>query len=154
MGDGPAEKGLAPDRCVHGPTTSLFGAADQAGVEEGGNLMTLENLLAGSGSEILTIGTSRDGGEYTIELAGELDLSGVTRASEAFNAALDSGAPAIVLDLRGLEFLDSTGVHAILRAERRASAERRSFIVVRGPRQVQRIFEISGVVDRLTFSDA
>ncbi|HWF73940.1 MAG TPA: STAS domain-containing protein [Solirubrobacteraceae bacterium] len=116
--------------------------------------MTLENLLAGSGSEILTIGTSRDGGEYTIELAGELDLSGVTRASEAFNAALDSGAPAIVLDLRGLEFLDSTGVHAILRAERRASAERRSFIVVRGPRQVQRIFEISGVVDRLTFSDA
>ncbi|MDQ6776047.1 MAG: STAS domain-containing protein [Actinomycetota bacterium] len=120
---------------------------------DGGIVMSLEHSHAGESAEILAIGMSRSRDEFIIELAGELDLSGVTRVSEAFAAALDSDAPTIVLDLRDLEFLDSTGVHAILKAERSAREENRSFVVVRGPRQVQRIFEISGIVDRLAFSD-
>jgi anti-anti-sigma factor len=115
--------------------------------------MSLELCPEGASPEILAIGTSRNRGDYVIELAGELDLSGVARVSEAFASAFDSDARAIVLDLRGLEFLDSTGVHAILKAERSASEQHRSFVIVRGPRQVQRIFEISGILDMLTFSD-
>jgi anti-sigma B factor antagonist len=115
--------------------------------------MTLEPYYQGVSSEILAIGTRRGRDEYVIELAGELDLSGVTSVSEAFAVALESDARSIVLDLRGLEFLDSTGVHAILKAERSASEQNRSFVLIRGPRQVQRIFEISGILDRLAFSD-
>jgi len=103
--------------------------------------------------EILAIGTSRDRDEYVIELAGELDLSGVARVSEAFADAFDTDARVIVLDLRDLEFLDSTGVHTILKAERSASEQNRSLVIVRGPRQVQQIFEISGILEMLTFSD-
>jgi hypothetical protein len=40
-----------------------------------------------------------------------------------------------------------------LKAERSASEQRRGFVIVRGPRQVQRIFEISGIANRLVFSD-
>lgn len=115
--------------------------------------MSLEHDHEVESHEILAIGTSRRRDEYVIELAGELDLSGVGRVSEAFAVALDSGAQAIVLDLREVEFLDSTGVHTILKAERSASEAGRDFVVVRGPRQVQRIFEISGIADRLAFSD-
>lgn len=115
--------------------------------------MSLEHPELGVSPDILTIGTSRDRDEYVIELTGELDLSGVTRASEAFGEAFESGARSIVLDLRDLDFLDSTGVHTILKAEHRAREEGRSFVLVRGPRQVQRIFEITGMAGRLVFSD-
>jgi anti-sigma B factor antagonist len=115
--------------------------------------MSLEHLHNGATAEILAVGASRNGGEYIIELAGELDLSGVTRVSEAFASALDSDARAIVLDLRALEFLDSTGVHSIITAERLAAERDMSFVIIRGPRQVQRILEIAGIAERLTFSD-
>jgi anti-sigma B factor antagonist len=115
--------------------------------------MSVERCYEGESPEILAIGAYRDRDEYIIELAGELDLSAVTRVSEAFASALDSGAEAIVLDLRELEFVDSTGVHAILTAARLAGEQGRRFVLVRGPRQVQRIFEISGIADRLAFSD-
>ena len=115
--------------------------------------MSLQHCHEGASPEILAVGTSRNRDEYVIELAGEFDLSGVARVSEAFASAFDSEARAIVLDLRALEFLDSTGVHTILKAERSASEQNRSLVIVRGPRQVQRIFEISGILEMLTFSD-
>lgn len=115
--------------------------------------MSVEYSETGASPDILAIGTSRDRDQYIIELAGELDLSGEAQVSEVFAGAFDSDARAIVLDLRSLEFLDSTGVHTILKAERRAAEENRSFVILRGPRQVQRIFEISGIAERLAFSD-
>jgi anti-sigma B factor antagonist len=116
-------------------------------------IMSLEPFQEGVSPEILAIGTRRDRDEYIIELAGELDLCGVRRVSEVVASALDTDARGIVLDLRDLEFLDSTGVYTILKAQGLASAEQRSFSIIRGPRQVQRIFEISGVAGRLAFSD-
>lgn len=115
--------------------------------------MSLERCNEGTSPEILAIDTSRDRDAYIIELAGELDLSGVTRVTEVFANALETDARVIVLDLRDLEFLDSTGVHAILKAERLASDRNMSFVIIRGPRQVQRIFEVSGIADKLAFSD-
>jgi anti-sigma B factor antagonist len=115
--------------------------------------MTFEHSYEGASPEILAISTSRVRDEYVIGLAGELDLSGVARAADAFAAALESDAGSIVVDLRDLEFLDSTGVHTILKAGRQAAEQGTGFVIVRGPRQVQRIFEISGIADRLTFSD-
>lgn len=115
--------------------------------------MSVECSETGASPEILAIGTRRDRDQYIIELAGELDLSGVTRVAEIFAGALESEARSIVLDLRNLEFLDSTGVHAILMAQRQATKENRGFVIVRGQRQVQRIFEISGIAERLAFSD-
>jgi anti-sigma B factor antagonist len=116
-------------------------------------MTSLKRLAEGASHEILAISTSRNHDEYVILVTGELDLSGVSRMSEAFLEALDSDSSSIVLDLRGLEFLDSTGLHTILKAERAASEQDRGFVIVRGPRQVQRIFEISGIVDLLSFSD-
>jgi anti-sigma B factor antagonist len=115
--------------------------------------MSVECSEPGASPDILAIGTSRDRDQFIIELAGELDLSGEARVAEVFAGAFDTDARSIVLDLRSLEFLDSTGVHAILKAQRQATEENRGFVVVRGPRQVQRIFEISGIAEKLAFTD-
>jgi anti-sigma B factor antagonist len=115
--------------------------------------MTFEHSYEGASGETLAISTSQVRDEYVVGLAGELDLCGVKRVSDAFAAARASGVKSIVLDLRDLEFLDSTGLHTILKAEREAAEQGMGFLVVRGPRQVQRIFEITGIADRLTFSD-
>jgi anti-anti-sigma factor len=115
--------------------------------------MSVDQCHDGAGSEILAIRTSRTRDECIIELAGELDLSEVTRFSTVFASVLETDAQALVLDLRELEFLDSTGVHTILAAERLAKEHGKSFVIIRGPRQVQRIFEITGIVGKLAFSD-
>jgi anti-anti-sigma factor len=59
----------------------------------------------------------------------------------------------IVLDLSGLEFIDSCGLRMILAACERSSADRDRLRLLRGPPQVQRIFEITATADRLPFAD-
>ena len=87
----------------------------------------------------------------TIALAGELDIAGL---DEVRDAVRDLGEPeALRLSLAELEFIDSQGLRLVLSVvedtERRgARAE-----VVRGPAAVQRVFELSGVADRLPFVD-
>lgn len=97
--------------------------------------------------------THRDGKIYTLCLHGELDIA----ADEHVQAELDrieaAGARSIVIDLSGLTFMDSTGIRLILRADYRARAASRHLLLRRGPVAVQRVFAISGVDDRLPFTD-
>src|SRR5688500_13747783 len=82
----------------------------------------------------------RSGGRVTVRPAGELGLA----TAPLLEAEVEriEGAASVVFDLRELTFLDSTGLQVILRAEaaaRRAGAE---FAVVRGPRAVERLFDV------------
>ena len=60
----------------------------------------------------------------------------------------------VILDLRRLAFLDSSGLRVVALAERRLTVEGRSLVLVRGPQPVQRVFEITRMTDRLEFVDA
>jgi len=57
-----------------------------------------------------------------------------------------------VIDLRGVEFLDSTGLHALLTARAQAQQDDWEQTIIPGPRTVQRIFEITCTIDRLPFA--
>ena len=59
----------------------------------------------------------------------------------------------IVVDLRGLEFIDSTGIRLLVMAADRCNADGR-LTILRGPKQVHRVFEITDLVSRLPFADA
>lgn len=79
---------------------------------------------------------------------GEIDLSTVGLV----RAALEGHEhEARVLDLGEVEFLDSSGLTLILELHRGAEASGSSFALGRGPRAVQRIFEMTGLTDRLNF---
>jgi anti-anti-sigma factor len=56
----------------------------------------------------------------------------------------------VILDLRELVFMDSTGLSGVVRAHRRALEAGRRFAVVRGGKQVQRPLTLTGVRERLS----
>jgi anti-sigma B factor antagonist len=98
--------------------------------------------------------TLSSAGDALIALAGELDLSGAPGLDrEIEQLAGNPDVRRVVLDLRGLDFLDSSGLRVVALAERRLSAGGRSLVLVRGNENVQRVFEITRMVERLDFVD-
>jgi anti-sigma B factor antagonist len=79
-----------------------------------------------------------------IAFAGELDLGTVPQLEAELEAAESSSAGAVVLDLRDLTFMDSSGLRVILLAAERARGNGRRFALVRGPDAVNRVFEVTG----------
>jgi anti-sigma B factor antagonist len=89
-----------------------------------------------------------------ISLTGELDLSGAPPLEEEIaELAARDGVRRVVLDLRELEFMDSSGLRTVALAERRLSAAGRELVLVRGPELVQRVFSITRMDEHLRFVD-
>lgn len=87
-----------------------------------------------------------------VALAGELDIASVPWIDGVLRTA-QSEAEVVVLDLRALQFMDCSGAHLILAADRRAELAGCRLLVVRGPAQVSRLFELAGLDRRLTVVD-
>ena len=87
-----------------------------------------------------------------IALRGELDLAGAA-ALEQELAHFQASAEAVVLDLRGVEFMDSSGLRLIAVAAERARELGRRLALVPGPEQVMRVFDITRMRERLDFVD-
>jgi anti-sigma B factor antagonist len=90
-----------------------------------------------------------------ITLEGELDRPATAELEpELERLACEPGVETVTLDLRGLEFLDSSGLRLVVVAERRLREAGRRLVLVRGPQPVQRVFEITRMTERLEFVDA
>jgi anti-sigma B factor antagonist len=97
----------------------------------------------------------RDGDQaVVIGVRGELDLASSPALEHELEHGTAAGAPLIIVDLRELEFMDSTGLSVLVRAHQRATEKGQEFAVVRGPQQVQRLLSLTGVADRLTLVDS
>src|SRR5436190_11864031 len=84
-----------------------------------------------------------------VALAGEFDLAGIQRF-DAVMTELEATRPdAIVIDLSGLSFMDSSGLRALVMADHRAHDAGRRLAIVPGPPPVRRVFEITQLDDRL-----
>jgi anti-anti-sigma factor len=92
---------------------------------------------------------SGQGSGVVVALAGELDLSTVSRFVDAIDDALDERPPVVELDLSQLTFIDSSGVGAYVTAFRRAKAQGTSLSVGNRSALVQRVLELSGVEEAL-----
>ena len=94
------------------------------------------------------------GGASVLTVAGELDLRTSPELEERLSRAFDAGAELVILDLRGIEFMDSTGLRVLLSAHQRAHESGRRFALVRGADQVERVLTLTGVREMLTIVDA
>jgi anti-sigma B factor antagonist len=92
----------------------------------------------------LTIEIGRSGDSYTLTLHGILDLSTSQRLEAAIDAALDSDVDRVVVDLDGLEFVDSTGLATILGVTRRANGNGR-LRMTRGTGEVAQLFRLTAL---------
>jgi anti-sigma B factor antagonist len=96
-----------------------------------------------------TVTPERD--HVVVEPRGELDMATVGAVEQELRRLYDSGFRAIVLDLRALTFMDSSGLHLVTRWAQEASRDGFVFELEPGPPQVQRIFELTAVLDELPF---
>lgn len=81
---------------------------------------------------------------------GDLDVANAARLQQEVARILDAGEPALVVDLRGLSFMDSTGLRALLSVDEACQEHGCDFAVIKGPNQVQRLMTITHVAERLT----
>jgi anti-sigma B factor antagonist len=101
----------------------------------------------------LTIVSAREGDIHVISLTGELDLATADELEQELARVEATDVLSIVLDLSGLRFMDSTGVRLILGADARSRANSNRLTLLPGPPAVQRVFELTGVIDLLPFAD-
>ena len=98
--------------------------------------------------------TTRNGSVAIVRPTGELDLSGATvLEAELDRLAEDPELTSVVLDMRDLQFMDSSGLRLVVVADMRAREAGRRFALVRGGETVHRVFEITRMSDRLDFVD-
>jgi anti-anti-sigma factor len=96
----------------------------------------------------------RNGERIQIVPCGELDIATTPQLERAIAEATADAAAELVLDLRQLTFMDSTGLRALAQANSRAEEAGVSLSIVRGPRQIERVLEISGLGGLLPLVDA
>ena len=77
--------------------------------------------------------------------SGELDIATAPALEQELDRAFESSSARVVLDLRELEFIDSSGLRTLLMARRRADIARAHFSLVAGDRALQRTLEIAGI---------
>lgn len=87
-----------------------------------------------------------DGTATTLALAGEFDLAEVDLVRAKFAEACGDGSSRVVIDLRELTFIDSTGISFLLSVAKGDEEGRLSFVPCDAP-AVQRVFAITGVTD-------
>lgn len=108
---------------------------------------TVGNSVVFSGP--LGVRTSREDGTCTVAIRGELDLANVLIVERQLETALaDSTCTTLIIDMRGLEFIDSTGIALLIRTLTQDKANRLRFIPSES-RAVTKVLEMTGVADRL-----
>ena len=95
-----------------------------------------------------------DGDAVTIAFRGELDISRAEEVERELERVETDGPGLVVIDLRGLDFLDSTGLRLILGADSRARRDGRRVVIVPGPEKVHRVFRITLLDRRLEFAES
>jgi anti-sigma B factor antagonist len=101
----------------------------------------------------LTIRSGRQEDEHVVELCGELDLGGVEAVQDEMLRVEHTNADRIIVDLSGLEFMDSCGLRAMLQIDARSRVNGKRVVFLRGGPTVQRLFKITDTEGRLPFLD-
>jgi anti-anti-sigma factor len=110
-----------------------------------------EGLAAGQ----LAVEARRNRRTALVALRGEFDLLTVSKVAEVFDG-LELRADAlrhVVLDLRGLTFMDVLGLKELIRQNEFARSNRHNLAVVRGTAAIQRVLELTGVEGVLVLVD-
>jgi anti-anti-sigma factor len=82
---------------------------------------------------------------------GEIDIATVDDVRRKIDESVAAGCERVVLDLGGVTFMDSNGLHLALDADAAARDGGWQLLIIDGPRSVRRIFEVTGLRDRLPF---
>jgi anti-sigma B factor antagonist len=87
----------------------------------------------------------RVGRRTVIEASGEIDIATAGVLSDAIHVAVEEGASELWIDLVGVAFMDSTGLHVLTVARRRLAPLNRRMSVICPPGPARRVIDIAGL---------
>jgi anti-sigma B factor antagonist len=103
-------------------------------------------------TELFEMSERREAERVVLALLGELDFGTAGGVQQRLAELCDAGQ-AVLLDLDGLTFMDSTGIRLVLTACEDAERSDWSFRVTRGSQRVQHVLAAAQVIDRLPYDD-
>jgi anti-anti-sigma factor len=92
---------------------------------------------------------ARDG-RLVLVLSGELDISSAPLLEAELLDSCSEGKD-VIIDMTGVEFIDSVGLRAILRGQQTCAEHRCGYFLTPPQPRVQHVFELTGVIERLPF---
>jgi anti-anti-sigma factor len=93
------------------------------------------------------LSTRPDGERVLVEARGELDLGTAPTVDREVHELRARGVHSIVLDLRALTFIDSSGLRLLLRLDAQARADGVAFSIIAGDGPVRRLLELTSLTD-------
>jgi anti-sigma B factor antagonist len=97
--------------------------------------------------------SGRNGDTAWVRPVGELDLDTAPQLEETLATVRADDHPRLVLDLRRLTFMDSTGLRLVIRWDAAARQDGFEFAIVPGPDVVQRVIRLTGMDDQLNVTE-
>jgi len=88
-----------------------------------------------------------------LALFGELDVVSAPELAHALSEVLEQPNVWVMLDLNGLDFVDSAGVSVLIRAKQRADTNGQTLVLRRPTEQLERVFALVGLADWLDIED-
>jgi anti-sigma B factor antagonist len=85
-----------------------------------------------------------------VTIGGELEYGTAARLRAALLEISQSDASRLVLDMAGVDFLDSSGISLLIQAKQRFDAQGSVFVLRRPQSRVTRVLEVAGVADLFT----
>jgi len=92
-------------------------------------------------------------GWTVVSVTGELDVATAPRLRNEIVRLASSGNTLVVLDLGGVDFIDSTGLGVVVGSLKRVRSLGGELALARAEPQVRRVFEITRLVDILPLHD-
>ena len=103
--------------------------------------------------ELLELDIEGEGAERTVRLRGELDVVTSPNLREAMLELIDDGARTIIVDMSGLELIDSTGLGVLVGVLKRV-LQYDGELKLRAPtRHARKVFDITGLDRVFTIVD-
>jgi anti-anti-sigma factor len=100
------------------------------------------------------VAARREDRSWVLRLIGELDLASSPALEQALERTRGCDAELVIVDLRELDFMDSSGLNVLVKAHQHAQESGTRFALVRGRSHVQRLLSITGLDERLMVVDS
>lgn len=102
----------------------------------------------------LVVRTEKSQSTHTIALCGELDLANAATAEAELRASLEADDTAVVVDMRELEFIDSTGIALLVAVLGHDDGGTRIRFIPSESPAVTRVLDLTGLAERLPLAEA
>jgi anti-anti-sigma factor len=99
---------------------------------------------------VIVVAVEHRGTGAVVTVGGDLEFGTAASLRGALIELAQQGCDPLVLDLAGLEFIDSTGLSLLVQAQQRIESQGHRFVLRNPAERVQRVLEISGLTELFT----